>query len=157
MRIDIHLSTDSISAAIRQLRQAEENLRWGLNETIEILVKNGEGIANSKYDGMAGAVGYMEDETVGIIATNGEANIIAEFGAGDTVINPSALFENAPDTEVFPGSYSLLEGSKEYATYGYWHFGGKKYTQVEPRMGLFYAKQAIIQTAGEVAQEVIKL
>ena len=157
MKINIKLSEASVLSAIRKLRQIQDNLRWGLNQTIDILVKDGEMIANEKYGSMAEAIGYMPDETTGIIASVGEVNLIAEFGAGDATLPPGGMFEDSPDTPVYPGSYSELVGSGEYAATGKWHFGGKVYTEVEPRYGLYNAKNYIEKNAVEIAKEVIKL
>ena len=157
MKIRIRLSNNSIRKAMIRLRQAQENIRWGLNEAIDELVTDGAMIAQEKYGGMANAVGYMPEETVGIIATSGEANIIAEFGAGDATLPPLGMFENEPDTDVYPGSYSEQEGSGEYAATGRWHFGGTVYTEVEPRYGLYNAKNYIEKNAASVVKEVVEL
>ena len=163
MKIEIRLSTDSIDHAISELKKASDNLQYGVQQTIEILTREGGDIAKSHTGGMA-EISTATNDTTGTISETSDSSsdrgntaLIAEFGAGDTVINPSAMFENSPSTPVYSGAYSLLEGTKEYATYGRWHFGGRVYTQIEPRMGLFYAKQGIIQMANRVAQEVIKL
>ena len=163
MTINIRLSTKSISRAIMKLRNAQDNLRWGVQDTVELLAKDGALIANQAYGNMAGAVDYLQDEHTAIIATNGDTNLIAEFGAGDATI-PGIGFENQPDTPVYAGSYSELEGSGEYArtlaedgSSGYWHFGGKIFHEVQPRMGLVKAKAYIIASAEETAKEVIRL
>ena len=160
MKITIRLSSRSISNAIMKLRQAQENLRWGLQETIDILVKDGAMVANDKYGSMAEAVGYMPDENTGIIASTGDANLIAEFGAGDATLPPGGMFENSPSTPVYPGSYSELVGTGEYASEGRWQFppnSGNYLTEVPPRMGLYNAKNYIEKNAVEIAKEVIKL
>ena len=81
--------------------------------------------------------------------------LIAEFGAGDATID--VMFENYPGVDVYPGSYSEQVGSGEYAATGKWHFGGKEYTEVQPRGGLYNAKVFIKDNAAEIAKEVIKL
>ena len=156
MTINIKLSDASIRRAIRRLRNAQQHLRWGLDDTVQALAKEGAEIANQAYGSMANAVDYMEDEAVGIIAVTGESNLIAEFGAGDAT-DPATGFENQPDTPVYAGSYSELEGSGEYAKTGKWHFGGKVYTEVPARRGLMSAKAFIIEQGAEIAKEVIKL
>jgi hypothetical protein len=162
VNINIKLSDESIRNAIRQLRTVKEHLRWGIDDAVQILAKNGAIIAQDAYGSMANATDYMRDEAVGIIASTGEANLIAEFGAGDDT-DPATGFENQPDTPVYPGSYSELEGSGEYARTGRWHFGGKvyygapDYLRVEPRKGLLQAKAYILEEGTEVAKGVIKL
>ena len=158
MTIDIQLfSEESILAAIRRLRNVEQNLRWGVQDTIDALVTDGAMVATAQYKGMANAVGYMPDEARGIIASTGEANLIAEFGAGDATLPPLGMFENAPETPVYPGAYSELVGTREYATTGKWHFGGQEFHEVEPRFGLYNAKNYIEKNAVYIAKEVIKL
>lgn len=156
MKITVKLSDTSIRHAIRRLRQAQDHLRWGVNDAVDILTKNGADIAKDAYGSMANVVGYMQDETVGIIATSGEANLIAEFGAGDAT-DPATGFETPPDTPVYAGSYSELEGTGEYAETGKWHFGGKVYREVSARRGLMQAKVYILEEGTEIAKGVIKL
>ena len=157
MKITVKLSSKSIADAIRRLRIAQDNLRWGLQESIDEIVKDATAVANDKYGSMAEAIGYMPDEHTGIIASVGDANLIAEFGAGDATLPPAGMFENEPETPVYPGSYSELVGTGEYAATGVWHFGGKEYRQVDPRMGLYNARNYIEKNAVEMAKEVIKL
>lgn len=160
MKIDIKLSDASIRNAIRMLENAKDNIDYGLEQTIDILAKNATMIAQNAYGSMA-SVDYDSDKTMAIIASSGEANIIAEFGAGDDT-DPVTGFENAPETPVYPGSYSELVGSGEYATKGYWFFGGQKYygdggRRVEPRRGLLQAKIYILEEGTDIAKGVIKL
>lgn len=165
MIINMNLSTESIDAAIRRLEEAKKNLDWGLSETIDILTDKGAQTAQDADGGMATIVTYRPNDNTGVIIAEGEAAIIAEFGAGDATEEPTG-FENQPDTPVYPGSYSESElGSGEYARTlaesggetGYWHFGGMRYTEVEPRHGMLKAKAYIVMSAEEVAREVIKL
>ena len=157
MKVRIRLSHKSILNAIHKLNTANQNLRWSVGDIAETLTQDGAMIAQEAYGDMANVVGYMEDETVGKIATTGRSNIIAEFGAGDATI-PGYGFENPPDTPTYAGAYSESEeGAGMYAQFGWWKFGGKVYTEVEPRMGLMKAKTHIIETAEETAKEVLKL
>ena len=89
------------------------------------------------------------------IVAEGEDVLFIEFGAGDATMNP--MFENYVGVDVYPGAYSEQVGSGEYAETGKWHFGGKTYTEVQPRMGLYDAKLYIQGAAVELAQEVIQL
>lgn len=154
MTINVSLSTESISRAINELELVKENILEGLRQTVEILVKEGSMIAQSADGEMATVTGEMTGDTTGTITASGRAAVIAEFGAGDAVVVPQ--FENAPDTPVYPGAYSLLEGTKEYYRYGSWHFGGVKYTEVQARQGLLKAKEYIQNSAVDVAMEVIR-
>lgn len=154
MTIHIDLSTESIESAIAQLTDYKEEFEDNVELVVELLTNEGAEVAQAAYGNWGVSVVPLADGTSGEIIVAGDMPLIAEFGAGDTVINPGALFENSPSTDVYPGSYSLLEGSKEYATYGSWHFAGKKYTHVDPHLGLFSAKNYIIENSTEVAKEV---
>ena len=160
--IRISLSEASIERAIRRLEEAAENLERGLDETVELLAIEGGEVAQESYGGMATAYGTVSDG-IGEIVSTGEENLIAEFGAGDATLDPLSLFANAPKTDVFEGSYSLEVGSGEYwkskmeTGQGRWHFGGREYTEVQPRMGLFNAKHYVIDHSTETAKEVIAL
>ena len=154
MNITVKLSTESIRKAIRMLEKAKDNLEYGLEQTLDILAKNGTMIAQNAYGSMA-SVDYDSDQTMAIIATSGKANVIAEFGAGDATEIPTG-FENMPDTSVYPGSYSE-EHAQMYTRFGWWKFGGEVYTQVEPRHGLMQAKVYILEEGTDIAKGVIKL
>ena len=134
--------------------QYQEDLHDNLSQAVDILINEGAEIAQAAYGDWGVQAVPVTDETQGAIMVVGDMPLIAEFGAGDATLDPGSLFENAPDTDVFPGSYSLEEGSKEYFLTGRWHFGGKVYTEVEPRQGLYKAKQHIIENSSNIIQEV---
>ena len=154
--IRISLSEASIERAIRRLEEAAENLGRGLDETVELLAIEGGEVAQESYGGMATAYGTASDG-IGEIVSTGEENLIAEFGAGDDTVDPLEMFAHAPATDVFAGAYSLEVGSGEYWEKGKWHFGGREYTTVPPKMGLFNAKHYVIDHSTETAKEVIAL
>ena len=162
MTINISLSTESIAAAIRQLRTVEENIRWGLSETIDILVKEGAQIAQAADGKMATVIGQKDDELSGRIIATGEAPIIAEFGAGYATMEDHPMAGKAP-VPIEVGSYSREnDGLFYWSDYvnpgeGYWYFGGQEYDRVEPRHGLLDAHDHIVSHAAEIAREVIKL
>lgn len=155
MTLNITLDTDSINRAISRLIDAQDYLELGVETLIDILVHDGADVAQSMYGGMA-TVSAEANGTEGTISASGKAVGIAEFGAGDTVM--PVMFENSPGFPVYSGSYSESpEGSGEYAATGRWHFGGRTYTAIEPRMGLLIAKEQIIGTMVDIAQEVIQI
>lgn len=166
MRISIKLSESSIQDAIKRLENAEENLRVGARDTVEILAKAGAMVANAKYGAMATATdevvstGMNDGKAVARIVVGGRVPLIAEFGAGDTTVPPDWLFENSPATPVYSGSYSETVGTGQYALLGEWEFpthSGNWMSAVEPRLGLYEAKEHIIQDGANVAMEVIHL
>lgn len=154
MKIQISLSEASIERAIRRLTKVQENLQQGLEDTVDVLAREGGQIAQAAYGDMAIANGYSADG-FGLIISTGENNLIAEFGAGQATM--PVKFTNPPKTPVYEGSYSELVGSKEYFEQGSWHFGGQYYTEVPARHGMLDAKEYIIEHSTETAKEVIKL
>ena len=160
MNINISLSTESILSAIHRLEEAKENLGAGLQQTIDILAKEGAIVAQMDDGSMASVEAVSDSETQSrIVASGGDTAIIAEFGAGDATLNPGDFFEDggALSGDVFPGSYSLFKGSRDYYNFHSWRFGGRWYTEVAPRHGLFDAKLFIMANSADIAKEVIKL
>ena len=157
MTINISLSTESILQAIADLNAYRERLEEGINEAVEIMVNEGAEVAQAAYGDWGVEAVPMAGDGYGEITVIGDMPLIAEFGAGDATLDPSAMFENAPDVDVFRGSYSLLEGTMEYYRTGKWHFGGETFTEVQPRMGLYQAKQYIIENSTEIAKDVLDL
>ena len=154
MTIHIDLSTEAIANAVAQLLAYQEEIETKTEQVIEILTNEGAEVAQTAYGGWGVAAVPSADGLHGDITVVGDMPVIAEFGAGDATVEPGGFFEGSPSTPVYPGSYSLLEGSKEYATFGSWHFASKKYTQISPHLGLFSAKQYIIANSTSVAQGV---
>jgi len=153
--INIPLSDNGIQHVIAELTRLVNAIDIGVDETIEILTNDGATIAQTEDGGMATVTSARTDSMHGVITASGDAAVIAEFGAGDATLQSNVLFENPPPVEVYPGSYSELVGTQEYFTTGKWHFGGKVYRLVEPRQGLYKAKQHIINNAVAVAKGAI--
>lgn len=161
MTINISLSESGIESAISQLEKVVRNIDNGVDETIEILTNEGRDIAQSHDAEMATVTSERPDKTTGIIEASGETAIIAEFGAGDdTIIN--IPFDNPPPVDVYPGSWSEQVGTGQYAKHGFWYYKKVRYYgggegRVEPRQGLYHAKEHIVNTAINVAQGAIQL
>lgn len=153
MNISIGLSTDDIQRVIQRIKDMQTNLNDGVKKVVDIITTEGAEIAQSHYGDMATVTGNPSGNTGEIIAT-GDAVVIAEFGAGDATL--PVMFENDPGF-IFPGSYSLMVGSKEYAFTGKWHWNGLEFTEIEPRAGLYNAKYYIKEYSTEICREAIKL
>ena len=87
----------------------------------------------------------------GAVNADGSAVVFLEFGAGDLAgayegREQMAEFEMNSGIEVRPGSYSEANDG-EYAKtrqktgQGQWHFGGRVYTEIAPRRGMYHAAQ----------------
>lgn len=154
MTIEVSLSTESIQRAIRELQTVQDNIEREMGEVIDTLTQEGADVARQAIGSMA-AVDHVSIGNEGMIEVTGKGAVFQEFGAGDAVI--AYQFENPEPVPVYPGSYSELEGSKQYAEHGEWHFGGRTYTEVPARHGLLNARKWIRQRSTEIAQEMIQL
>lgn len=155
MTININLfSEGSVQNAISRLKVRLDHLEEDTEQLVDILTEEGAEIAQSAYGDWGVAAVPMTEGTTGNIVVYGDNPLIAEFGAGDATLNPASLFENSPETDVFPGSYSR-ENAQQYWKWGVWYFGGEVYREVEPRMGLAQAKAYIIENATDIAKEVM--
>ena len=161
MNISIDLSEHGIEVVASALEQVLRNIEDGIDTTVDVLTREGAEIAQNADGDMATITMTRPDSMTGVIEASGKEAIFAEFGAGDDTMT-SIPFENAPPVEVYPGSYSELVGSGKYAREGYWYYRGVKYYgggegRVQPRQGLYKAKEHIISRANAVAQGAIHL
>ena len=159
MNIQIKLDTDSINNAIQQLVNKRDEIDHNTETLVALLTNEGAEKAQSAYGDWGVEALPITIDKEGSILVFGDMPLIAEFGAGRATESPSKYFEGYPIIPVYEGSYSLLEGSGEYwyshlAGEGFWHFGGKEYHEIPPHLGLYKAKQFIIEHSTEYAQGV---
>lgn len=159
MTLNLSLSTESIDAAVRQLQSMGEDLEDDVEQFVEVMANEGAEVAQSAYGNWNVQAVAIPDGTQAEIIVAGDMPLIAEFGAGDATLDPKTFFENSPETPVFPGSYSLFEGSREYYNFGSWRmpYTNLWLTQVAPRHGLFNAKLYLLERSTDIAREVIQL
>ena len=155
MTINISLSTESIQNAIDRLHVRLHHLEDDTEQLVDILTNEGAEVAQAAYGDWGVIAVPMSEGTEGNIVVYGDEPLIAEFGAGDATLNPKSMFDHAPSTDVFPGSYSR-ENAQEYWKWGSWVFGGELYTEIPPRKGLYKAKQHILNEYLTTAKEVMK-
>lgn len=172
MTIDINLSTEKISRAISELKQAKEDLDFAVNDLVEVLAYDGAGVAQEAYGGMATAKASPEDINQAKIVASGEAAIIAEFGAGYATMEYHPFAKNAP-VPIEVGSFSRSKFPRGlfavtdsiHPGEGYWIFGRRLsntsgftdpvyYDRIQPRHGLLNAYDYIIQNYLKVWKEV---
>jgi len=157
--ISINLSVGSINKAIRELERYQARVERRSAELLKELVDGGAEMARFAF-GSTAQVEKIAEDGIGIIEATGEAVVIMEFGAGMATMENHPMAPNAP-VDVYRWSYSEQVGSGEgYYTammnggYGYWHFGGKPYSAVEPRHGLLDARDYIVNNAEMKARGV---
>jgi len=151
VKIYMTLSQDSIETAISDLELFKEFLDYRLCKVAEDLTNKGAEEAQNAYGDFGVIATPMSAENEGNIVVYGDQPLIAEFGAGDATVDPSDYFEHVPETDVFPGSYSR-ENARQYWDWGSWVFGGQRYTEVPPHLGLYKAKEWIKEHSTEIAQ-----
>lgn len=166
INIDILLSTESIEAALIELQTIKDILEIKTNETVEIIAREAEDVANSAYGNMVSAESEAHGNEAIVYVSGGDKAIIAEFGAGYATMEEHP-FAGAAPVPVHVGSYSEehvgdMHGGMFFLTDsmnpggGFWEFGGTKMSRVEPRHGLLDAYTYIVENAVQVAQEVIR-
>ena len=96
---------------------------------------------------MRGKSGYR-------IVADGKAVCFLEFGAGAATDSFHDFAQNV-SFKVYPGSWSENH-SNQYATQGYWMFGGRRYEKVIAKRGLYHAYKEMVAEAPRIASEVFK-
>lgn len=158
----MELSHNGIVAARRMLLDYENSLQNKLNILAERLAQIGVRIASTKYNaGMEDSQSYDYDVTVEPtekgckLVANGEDVCFLEFGAGvSTKSWQGEGQEGLPP--IYPGSWSETEGNGEFANKGYWIYGNKLYTGIEPTMGMYYASKQMLTDCIEEARKVFE-
>ena len=148
--IPVDLSVESIQRVIEDLTDYKEDIQTTLGEVIQTLAAKGAIEAQKAYGNYPVTVEDHTDGLEGNIIVTGDMPMIAEFGAGDATL--SGGFTNTP-AEARPGSWSETH-KQQYSRYGVWVWGGKAYTEVMPRKGLYEAKEYIKANSTSVAKEV---
>lgn len=85
------------------------------------------------------------------INVEGIGAIILEFGAGDATV--ATEYASKMPFPVAPGSYSESHDGM-YHKYGFWIFGGIKYTEITPRYGMSIMWTEIMLRWRRIAEEV---
>lgn len=152
-------SVTSIMRAMRELQEAQRNFESNVNRFLQRLAEIGRDAAQTAY-GSGGAVHVTAepiDNGYAIIA-DGRAVAFLEFGAGDTVNSANRYADEMP-FEVSSGSWSRSHEDRwgrpgPYARFGYWVFGGTRYTEIQPRNGMEQAYEAVMREIRNVVREV---
>lgn len=97
---------------------------------------------------------YEKTERGYKLVVEGEDVLFIEFGAGNAAGSNRGLYDDVP-SNVEPGSWSR-DHAKQYSTYGFWYFGGKRYTEIKPHSGTYHAYQAMVEALPQIASEVFR-
>lgn len=143
-RVDVFDSA-SIQAVINELSSYRLVMETKFNRAISGLVNEAVQRAQTIF-GESVTVGEEqvpsgENAIVYTIYAEGRAVGFLEFGAGDLVAMDHPFKGEAP-FRVYPGSYSD-QNAQQYSRWGFWIFGGKTYSYVRPRRGLYEADKLI--------------
>lgn len=159
MTINLKLSKESITDTIKFLNNYVNEIERKMQKLSEELANIGVNVVYVHY--LSGIDEGNEDYDIQVIPNEhgctlqakGEDVCFLEFGAGVT----TAAYEGEGQEglpPIYPGSYSRTEGNGSFDLYGYWIYGKKRYTGLEPKMGMYYASKDMQQKALEVARRV---
>lgn len=163
--IRINLSVGSVNNAIRSLEAYNRRIERKRDELVEELVNGGAEMAEFAF-GSTAVINKTAEGGHGMVEAVGKNVIIMEFGAGLSTMEEHPLKDNAP-VNVYRWSYSREVGAGEgfitagaglYAPGedepGFWHFGGRIMSRVEPRHGMLDARDFIVENLEAKARSV---
>ena len=88
------------------------------------------------------------------ITASGEDVLFIEFGAGDQAGSENGSYDAVP-ASARPKSWSETH-AQQYSKYGYWYFGGHKFTTVAPSPAFYYAYEYMVQNLPQIAKDVLE-
>ena len=163
MTLDIDLlNPQSVRDVISRLWEVRQNLRWGIEDAVDMLARDGATVAQDAYGSMTNVTGYGIENEGHIIVTGGEP-VIAEFGAGYATMEDHPWAGAAP-VPIEVGSYSRENGGEFWERLqnspegeAFWVFGGRRYSRVEARHGLLNARNYIMEHSTETVRRAVHL
>ena len=152
--IEISLTKTSIQKAINELERTKKSMQSKLREVAERLAEEGRNQAEMAY-GHAIDVRVEEVEDGFVLSANGDAVVFLEFGAGYATdyTHPFAPTMAAAGVQIEPGSWSR-QHANQYASQGWWFWGGRVYMAVQPMHGMLRASEEIKYLTDRVVKEV---
>lgn len=154
---------------IREIRRAQREIddynEWFVekaNELVKQLAEIGANVASIHFAG--GFIDGNDGVNVSVVPlndgyevlANGESVCFLEFGTGLAAGNGYDTTDITPPVEITPGSWSLTEGSGQFANKGYWYYDGRKYEMTTPRMGMYHAYSESKRQIEQIAREVFR-
>ena len=152
--VEISLTKTSIQKAINALERTKKSMQSKLTEVAKRLADEGRNQAEMAY-GRAIDVRVEEVEDGFILSANGDAVVFLEFGAGSATdyAHPYAPQMASAGVLIEPGSWSR-EHANQYASQGWWFWGGRVYMAVQPMHGMLRAADEIKYLADRICREV---
>ena len=138
---------------VQKMLERYKNIDQKALELAKKLCVVGEPIIRATHGGHA-SVAIEPIQNGYAIRADGKDVLFVEFGTGDASGSMAALYDQVP-VSIYPGSWSEAH-AKMYSTYGYWIFGGKKYTETPPHPAFYDAYRAMILALPAKASEVFK-
>ena len=153
--ITLELSKESCTAALKELKKFEKDIKPKLNEVCKRLAKIGVDEAKAHLVLADGNDDAVIGEPVPIdngykIVMSGTDVYFVEFGTGDSAATHSYY---TPLVNVYPGSYSEQHAQK-YSEYGFWWYGGQRYTETPAYMPMYYAGKKMREELPRIVHEV---
>lgn len=146
-------SPQSVAQAARLYREALQRFEEQVQEFLREIAELGAQEAQTRY-GFSVLVTVQPIENGYAVSADGDAVVFLEFGAGAATNSGNTLAQEMP-FDVRRGSYSDLNQGEYQATgYRYWHFGGVKYTEVQPRNAMESAYRAMLDQWQDIARSV---
>lgn len=145
----VSVKVSGVNEAVNRLKSRIMSYPNYFAAVIKTETQDAANVAQGYFGGAVSCVaGPVTQEAAmirGSVEADGSAVVFLEFGAGDATGRGEhgdevSEFERNSGIEVRPGSYSEAHGG-EYARQGFWHFGGRKYTEVAPLRGMYHAAQ----------------
>ena len=165
MVIKCTLDTNSIQAAIDEIRAYREDLNNKLQQFVSLLVQDGVTVANArlsstKGDSTQGTIGFGlnndGDIVSAIISLEGKDALFIEFGAG-IAYNTGMQHPDAEENGYGPGTYPSKTPPNKAINPGYWYYGsGKRSIGTEASMPMYHAAETIRNNAIQRASEIFR-
>ena len=154
-QIVLELSPESCKDAVKQLEDYSKQFIPKMEEVCRRLAELGVMEAQAHLVLQDGNNSATIDPPVKIdngykIVMSGTDVYFIEFGTGDAAATHSYY---TPLVNVYPGSYSE-QNAQKYSTYGFWWYGGQRYTETPAYMPMYYAGKKIREELPRIVREV---
>lgn len=163
MKIRVNLlSEDSVSEALKQIRDYKKEVQRRANEVVSQLAQMGTQIVDTQFSIVAEQdppeVYCLVNGNSAMIIAEGDNVVFLEFGTGVDVTDKTK--ELGMETEglppIYSGSWSETEGRGVFSRFGYWHYKGQLYTGTMATQGFYFASKEIRERAVEEAKRIFR-